>query len=109
MRPGTSLLTLRQARYLRALTQRELAARAGLTHVQVARIELGQVSPRPATRRALAHRFGRMAKAWRDLWQASIRTRGAVGMYGPDTLAGSGVGGRKWAHWDAVVTPIAAP
>ena len=54
MRPGSSVLTLRQARYARALTQRELGELAGLTHVQVARIELGQVSPRPATRRALA-------------------------------------------------------
>ena len=65
MRPGTSVLTLRQARYLRAWTQRELAERAGLTDVQCSRIESGQVSPRPATQRALAHRFGSMATAWR--------------------------------------------
>ena len=65
MRPGTSVLTLRRARYLRAWTQRELAERAGLAAVRLSRIESGLVSPRPATRRALAHRFGSMAQAWR--------------------------------------------
>jgi hypothetical protein len=53
MRPGTvSVFSLREVRYLRVLTQRELAERAGLTDVQLSRIENGLVCPRPPTRRA---------------------------------------------------------
>jgi transcriptional regulator with XRE-family HTH domain len=76
MRPGTSVLTLRQARYLRALSQRELAERAGLTHVQVSRIESGAVAPQPSTRRALAQALGGTPN--RIAWPGAEVTVGAV-------------------------------
>ena len=45
---------LRRLRTLNALTQAELADRAGLTTAAVARIERGEVEPRPTTLRKLA-------------------------------------------------------
>ena len=48
---GDRLKTLRT---LNALTQAELADRAGLTTAAVARIERGEVEPRPTTLRKLA-------------------------------------------------------
>jgi transcriptional regulator with XRE-family HTH domain len=45
---------LKNLRILNALTQAELADRAGLTTAAVARIERGEVEPRPTTLRKLA-------------------------------------------------------
>jgi len=45
---------LRRWRSRRALSQRELAALAGLQHVTVARLETGSRQPRPKTIRVLA-------------------------------------------------------
>lgn len=47
------LTRLREVRERRALSQRELAEMAGLTHVQISRIENG-VEPYPVTVRKLA-------------------------------------------------------
>lgn len=48
------LTRLRSARERAALTQRELAARAGVNYVQISRIERGDVEPYPSTVRKLA-------------------------------------------------------
>ena len=61
MRPGTKMLKLqlglhsllREARARAGLSQRELAKRAGTTQCTVARIELGQASPKGGTLRRL--------------------------------------------------------
>ncbi len=45
---------LRKQRTLRALTQAELAERAGVTTATVARIERGEIEPRMTTLRKLA-------------------------------------------------------
>ena len=45
---------LKNLRTLNALTQAELADRAGLTTEAVARVERGEVEPRPSTLRKLA-------------------------------------------------------
>ncbi|MBN2186404.1 MAG: helix-turn-helix transcriptional regulator [Dehalococcoidia bacterium] len=49
---------VRRLRELRALSQRELAARAGLSVTTVNRIELGQRKPMPKTVRKLAGALG---------------------------------------------------
>jgi transcriptional regulator with XRE-family HTH domain len=76
MRPGTGVLTLRQARFLRALTQQELAERAGLNAVHVSRIESGAVAPHPATRRALAAALDIAVE--RIVWPGSDLAVGAI-------------------------------
>ena len=82
MRAGTGVLTLHQARYLRALTQQELAERAGLNAVHVSRIESGAVAPQPATRRALAQALGvapdQIDWPGSDLAVGAITDRGAL-------------------------------
>jgi len=45
---------LKRLRTLNALTQEELAAKAGLTPAAVARIERNEAEPRPSTLRKLA-------------------------------------------------------
>jgi len=50
--------TVRRLRELRALSQRELAARANLSVTTVNRIELGQRKPMPRTVRKLAEALG---------------------------------------------------
>ncbi len=49
---------VRRLRELRALSQRELAARAGLSVTTVNRIEIGQRKPMPKTVRKLAGALG---------------------------------------------------
>ena len=49
---------LKRARTLNALTQAELAERAGLTTAAVARIERDEAEPRPSTLRKLARALG---------------------------------------------------
>jgi transcriptional regulator with XRE-family HTH domain len=49
---------VRRLRELRALSQRELAARAGLSVTTVNRIEIGQRKPIPRTVRKLAGALG---------------------------------------------------
>jgi transcriptional regulator with XRE-family HTH domain len=49
---------LRRLRILNALTQEELADKAGLTPATVARIERNETEPRPSTLRKLAHALG---------------------------------------------------
>jgi len=48
------LTRLRAARNLAFLTQRELAAKAGLTQATIARLESGRQAARPTTARRLA-------------------------------------------------------
>lgn len=48
------LTRLRTVRERAALTQRELAAIAGVTYVQISRIERGEADPYPTTVRKLA-------------------------------------------------------
>jgi transcriptional regulator with XRE-family HTH domain len=45
---------IRRLRDARALTQQELAARAGITAAALSRIERNNAEPRPTTRRKLA-------------------------------------------------------
>ena len=52
--PVVRLTKLRAWRERRAMTQGELAARAGLTRAALSRIESGQAEPRPSTVRRLA-------------------------------------------------------
>jgi transcriptional regulator with XRE-family HTH domain len=52
------LTRLRAVRERAALTQRELAAKAGVTYVQISRIERGAVDPYPGTARKLAAALG---------------------------------------------------
>jgi len=52
------LTRLRAIRERAALTQRELAAKAGVTYVQISRIERGKVEPYPSTIRKLAAALG---------------------------------------------------
>ena len=52
------LARLRFIRERKALTQRELARRAGVSHVTIARIETGQDDPYPTTVRKLATALG---------------------------------------------------
>jgi len=49
---------LRRLRILNALTQEELAGKAGLTPATVARIERNETEPRPSTLRKLAQALG---------------------------------------------------
>jgi transcriptional regulator with XRE-family HTH domain len=60
MPPGSMLmqLRLRQMREARAMSQAELAERAGLARLSVIRIELGRVRPRMYTVRLLAEALG---------------------------------------------------
>lgn len=54
---GDAVVKLTRLRFVRerkAMTQRELAARAGITHVQISRIENGDAEPYPSTVRKLA-------------------------------------------------------
>ena len=51
-------LRLRELRLRRALNQRELAARAGLTQATVVALERGRSEPRPSTLRKLAAALG---------------------------------------------------
>ena len=48
------LTRLRTVRERKALTQRELAERSGVTAVQISRIENGEANPYPSTVRKLA-------------------------------------------------------
>jgi transcriptional regulator with XRE-family HTH domain len=52
---GDKIKRLRDAR---ALTQEELAARAGITVAALSRIERNSAEPRPTTRRKLAEALG---------------------------------------------------
>ncbi len=52
------LTRLRAVRERAALTQRELAAKAGVTYVQISRIERGEAEPYPGTVRKLATALG---------------------------------------------------
>lgn len=52
------LSRLRFWRERRALTQQELADKAGITRVALARIETGGADPRPSTTRKLARSLG---------------------------------------------------
>jgi len=52
------LTRLRAVRERAALTQRELAAKAGVTYVQISRIERGAAEPYPGTVRKLATALG---------------------------------------------------
>lgn len=52
------LTRLRRVRERRALTQRELAEKAGLSRVTLVRIERGAVEPHPSTVRKLAGALG---------------------------------------------------
>ncbi len=49
---------IRRLRDARALTQQELAARAGITVAALSRIERNNAEPRPTTRRKLAQALG---------------------------------------------------
>ncbi len=49
---------LRAVRERKALSQRELAALAGMTHTQISRIETGLSEPYPSTIRKLAKALG---------------------------------------------------
>lgn len=49
---------VRQLRTLAALTQEELAARAGITATALSRIERDEAEPRPSTLRKLATALG---------------------------------------------------
>ena len=48
------LARLRQVRERKALTQEELAAKAGITRTALSRLESGAAEPRPSTVRKLA-------------------------------------------------------
>jgi transcriptional regulator with XRE-family HTH domain len=52
------LARLRALRDRQALSQRDLAERAGVSPTTVARIECGQLEPRPSTVRKLARALG---------------------------------------------------
>jgi len=52
------LTRLRQLRERRALTQEELAAKAGITRTALSRLESGGADPRPSTVRKLAGALG---------------------------------------------------
>jgi transcriptional regulator with XRE-family HTH domain len=52
------LTRLRAIRERAALTQRELAEQAGITYVQISRLERGEAEPYPATARKLAAALG---------------------------------------------------
>lgn len=52
------LSRLRPTRERKALSQRELAALAGMTHTQISRIETGLSEPYPSTVRKLAAALG---------------------------------------------------
>ena len=52
------LARLRFWREQAALTQAELAAKAGITQTHLSRIERGEIQPRPATIRRLAEALG---------------------------------------------------
>ncbi len=52
------LTRLRAVRERAALTQRELASKAGVTYVQISRIERGEAEPYPGTVRKLAAALG---------------------------------------------------
>jgi len=52
------LTRLRHLRELAALTQSELAEKAGLTRAAMGRIETGVVNPRPSTIRRIADALG---------------------------------------------------
>jgi len=52
--PVVRLTRLRMWRERRAMTQQELADKAGITRVALSRIESGQAEPRPTTVRRLA-------------------------------------------------------
>lgn len=49
---------LRTVRDRAAMTQRELGTKAGVSYVQISRIENGEVEPRPSTIRRLAQALG---------------------------------------------------
>lgn len=52
------LTRLRSLRERKALTQRELAEKAGITHVQISRLENESAEPHPSTVRKLAAALG---------------------------------------------------
>jgi transcriptional regulator with XRE-family HTH domain len=52
------MLTLREARQMRRLSQQALADRAGVARVTVSQIELGKSGPRPHVARRLSEALG---------------------------------------------------
>jgi transcriptional regulator with XRE-family HTH domain len=52
------MLTLREARQIRRLSQQALADRAGVARVTVSQIELGKSGPRPHVARRLSEALG---------------------------------------------------
>jgi transcriptional regulator with XRE-family HTH domain len=52
------MLTLREARQLRHMSQQSLADRAGVARVTVSQIELGKSGPRPHIARRLSQALG---------------------------------------------------
>lgn len=52
------MLTLREARQLRRMSQQSLADRAGVARVTVSQIELGKSGPRPHIARRLSQALG---------------------------------------------------
>jgi transcriptional regulator with XRE-family HTH domain len=52
------MLTLREARQLRRMSQQSLADRAGVARVTVSQIELGKSDPRPHIARRLSQALG---------------------------------------------------
>ena len=55
---ATRMLTLREARLRRRMSQQSLADRAGVARVTVSQIELGKSGPRPHIARRLAEALG---------------------------------------------------
>ena len=52
------MLTLREARQLRRMSQQSLADRAGVARVTISQIELGKSGPRPHIARRLSQALG---------------------------------------------------
>lgn len=61
------IMTLRQARTYRALSQDDLATMARVSHFTIRLIEQQRCSPRPSTRRKLAAALD--FKPWEILWK----------------------------------------
>ena len=65
------LARLRAWRERRALTQEELAKKAGITRVALSRIETGAAEPHPRTTRALARALNVQVEALMDPFDES--------------------------------------
>ena len=57
---------LRRLREQKVLSQRDLAAKCGVTQATIANIELGKTKPHPSTLRKLAHGLGISAEDLAD-------------------------------------------